>query len=126
VHGLELRLQDLAPRVDLAYWVKKRIRLICGLKRWDARSVGPIEPNGHPRGPARSRSQDGIDLRVSIRAMRAENLSQLAMCQRLDANHQRGPEGARWDGLTWVRAFHCPKHKRKVKVWLSKAARVTA
>jgi hypothetical protein len=115
--ALELDLQDLAPRVELAEYVELRLQ----------REIFDATPDSTlPHGPGRSRSQTAIDLRLSIREMKAAKLTQIEMCQRLDANRKPGPEGARWDGLTWAKAYRSPKHRGKVKAWLSKAARVTA
>jgi len=87
-------------------------------------AVTPPRTGRRNASSARSRDQALVDLCAEVRSMKAEGLSQLQMCERLDANNWPRPENAKWRHLTWRKAFRSEKYGRPVKVWLSKAANV--
>jgi hypothetical protein len=58
--------------------------------------------------------------------MKAEGLSQLQMCERLDAQKLRPPDLVSWRNMTWRAAYRSPEYNGTVKKWLSKVTAVTS
>jgi len=74
---------------------------------------------------SRSRNPGTITLRETVREMKVAGLTQLQMCERLDARKSRPPDLVGWRHLTWRNAYLSAKHGGSVKKWLSKATAVT-
>ena len=90
-----------------------------------ADSDGETLPKEQRNKWARSRSPHAVGLYAIVREMKGEGLSQLQMCERLDARKLKPPDLVGWRNLTWRAAYLSPKHGGAVKKWLSKATAVT-
>jgi hypothetical protein len=74
---------------------------------------------------SRSRNPGTITLRETVREMKQPGLTQLQMCEQLDARKLKPPDLVGWRHLTWRKAYLSAKHGGAVKKWLSKATAVT-
>lgn len=85
-----------------------------------------VQPVTQPRQRwSRSRKPGTSRLYELVRAMKVEGISQLGMCERLDAQKSNMPDLVGWRDLTWRTAYLSPKHGGAVRKWLSKATAVT-
>ncbi len=75
---------------------------------------------------ARSRSAHGINIARRVVSMKKGGLSQLEMCERLDAQNIKPPDLVGWRHLTWRAAYRDKRHGGSVKKWLSKVTAVTS
>jgi hypothetical protein len=74
---------------------------------------------------SRSRNPGTAFLYATIRGMKEAGLTQIQMCERLDAQKLKPSDLTGWRDLTWRAAYLSPKYNAAVKTLLSKATAVT-
>jgi hypothetical protein len=91
----------------------------------------PVQMSSPPKGQrnkwARSRSPHAGILHASVREMEMKSggLTQLQMCDRLDALKLRPSDLVGWRHLTWRSAYQSTQYRGPVKKWLSNVTSVT-